>query len=345
MIIPKTNKIRITVKPPEGKPPSGHARVSISGNSVHRIINPSLGNVATFYGLPPGETDVTVIFSEGALYTQKMSIPAIGEFNATMAVAASATAENLRTLKKFAPLVRLHPEDDYRPSSVGWYLKRVMLRFDRSFRSDRQILDKGEVRPSNIAKQSGDGQSSGGRSKSSFFLQIPNDDNEHTTRRGSLASAICYARIIERKDHKDLQYWFFYPYNGLAKGEHEGDWEHISIRIFQGKPTGYYFGTHNGGKVHLPKDVALVGRHVVVYSAKHSHASYPTAGKQVRSLAPHDHTADGGPEWRTWRRLKPIDRRLGWVRYSGHWGEIGDLPWTSGPYGPAHQAPWSGDGF
>lgn len=345
MIIPKTNKVGITVQPPDGEPVSGHARVSIAGNSIHRIINPSLGNVATFHGVPSGETDVTVSFSGGGSYSQKLSIPASGDFAATMAVAASAAADNLRLLKNFAPLVRLHPNDDYRPSSVGWYLKRVIMRLDRRVWADRQILDKGEVRPANIAKQSSDGQSSGGRSKSSFFLQIPNDDDEQATRRGSLASAVCYARIIERKHHKDLQYWFFYPYNGLSLGEHEGDWEHISIRVAEGKAVKYYFATHGDGQERYPRDVDLVGRHVVVYSARHSHASYPTAKTHVRSLAPDDHTANGGPEWRTWRRLKTIDRRLGWVRYSGHWGEIGDLPWTSGPHGPAHQSPWSGDAF
>ena len=57
-------------------------------------------------------------------------------------------------LWRFAPVVRLHPSDSYRPSSGDWYLARTQMRFDHSGCSDDQILNKGQITPWNIDLQS-----------------------------------------------------------------------------------------------------------------------------------------------------------------------------------------------
>ncbi len=250
-------------------------------------------------------------------------------------------------VRQLAPEVRLHSRDSYRPASTLWYMQRVHMRLHRRLRSDDQVLNKGQVTPAAIAAQSRRGQSSGGRSKSDFFLQIPNDRDEKTTRQGDLASAVCYAHTIEGRGYLDIQYWFFYAYNGdpvLGKSHipgveivgHEGDFEHITVRVINGKASHVYYAAHNGGEWHPAASCMNSEGRPVVYSAHHSHASFPTAGRKS-----FDHMDASGPVWRTWERLEWVDRtNPSWLNYSGHWGEMGNFEFTSGPYGPKFKPAW-----
>lgn len=257
-------------------------------------------------------------------------------------------------IRKFAPEVRIHPEEQYLPSLVEWYLHRIRMRFDVQGGSDDAILGKGQVTLENIANQSNREQESGAGYPSDFFLQIPNDGDEESTRRGFLGSAACYAHTLPYTDYTDIQYWFFYPYNGdITPGPlnfaHEGDFEHITVRVsYSGEMVQAFYAAHGEeGRWHSPKDITInsSGR-PVVYSAKSSHASYLTSGEQKReSFLPNDHTADGGPVWNTWDNLSRLDEtNPNWIRFSGRWGEIGNQDFTTGPRGPMFQESWNGDG-
>lgn len=46
-------------------------------------------------------------------------------------------------MQRFAPVVRLYPSDEYRPSSAEWYLQRTHMRFHHSDCSDCQIPQQG----------------------------------------------------------------------------------------------------------------------------------------------------------------------------------------------------------
>lgn len=50
---------------------------------------------------------------------------------------------------RFAPVVYLHPDDVYKPSSVGWYLQKVRMRYNQpealGFCTDDQILPPNEA--------------------------------------------------------------------------------------------------------------------------------------------------------------------------------------------------------
>ena len=260
------------------------------------------------------------------------------------------TAEYIR---KFAPEVRIHPEEQYLPSSIEWYLRRIIMRFNVKGGSDDAILGKGQVNLENIANQSNHGQISGASYPSDFFLQIPNDSDEENTRHGSLDSAICYVRTLPYTDYADIQYWFFYPYNGdITPGPlnfaHEGDFEHITVRVsYNGEMVQAFYAAHDKeGQWHSPKDITMnsAGR-PVVYSAKSSHASYPTSGEQKRkSIFPNDYTANGGLVWNTQQNLLRIsETQPNWIKFSGMWGEIGIMDFTTGPRGPAFQSAWNGD--
>lgn len=195
MRVPQRNTVRITIRFPIGHPPPQHARVSLHGGELHRVINPRHDHIATFHGVGAGPTNVTVTVKNYIVAREKTVVPEKGEHR--VAIAVPSTLHRARRLSEairvFAPLVRLHPDDHYRPASVGWYLSRVQMRFSTPARpwdpGDDQILDRGEVTKSNISKQSKDHESSGGAVPSRFFLEIPDNDSKEATRRGKSLTA------------------------------------------------------------------------------------------------------------------------------------------------------------
>ena len=245
----------------------------------------------------------------------------------------------LYAVLRFAPEIRLHSEESNEPSSVSWFLERVRMRRD-IFGPDEHILDRGDVTIETLISQSDGGEHSGdGSRQTQFFLEIHGDDKE-TTKQGDLASAECYVHFRRDPAHFssfDIQYWFFYPYNGFSVGEHEGDWEHITVGVTPDFDhiRRIFFSTHAGGDwLNRPEVDFNETGHPIVYSAKGSHASYSETGAHHRTGLPDDHTDDGGPIWQTWKNLKavgetfrPINGQL-LVKYTGRWGEIGKFDIT-----------------
>lgn len=262
--------------------------------------------------------------------------------------------------RRFAPVVRLHPNEVYAPANVHWYLSRVRMRHHRSVlrwcsllfficppvRLDAQLLDLGQVNAASLLAQRSGGQTSGvGSKRTDFFLEIDgSEQSQNETRRGSLESAVVYAHIRQAPSGSakfDIQFWFFYPFNGsivtapVYRPQHEGDWEHITVRVspdFQVADS-VFFAAHSGSDAWLPASaVSWDGSHPIVYSALGSHASYPTAGTQSRPpwvLMPDDHTSDGGHVWHTWQRVSVVGSFDNptpgneWIRYTGRWGQMG----------------------
>lgn len=262
---------------------------------------------------------------------------------------------------RYAPEVRLHPNDDNHPSSVSWYLDRVRMRRHRTNWPDAQLLNRGEVNVHSLISQSSGGEHSGqGRKRTQFFLEIEgSSETKAQVCRGDLGSAECYVHIRPApipQEGYDIQYWFFYPYNAFGPG-HEGDWEHCTARVnHAGELQKYFYASHARESQWVQAaQVATNGSgHPIVYSADESHACYPNAGKHGRGFLPDDETSDGGDECHTWSALRVIgsfdnpEPQQEWVKYTGHWGEIGaiiasDVLVTSGPYGPAFQAWWDND--
>lgn len=269
-------------------------------------------------------------------------------------------------IQRFAPEVHLYPDEVYRPSSVPWYLARVRMRRHRLFLPDQAILGVGQVNVTTLVSQQRGNEHSGQGGETRFFLQIQGD--EQVNRNGDLSTAECYAHFrpaIGGRPEFDIQYWFFYPYNGditaVLDPAHEGDWEHITVRVSPDlqRVVEVFFATHKRESRWLRDGYQLSqGTHPVVYSARHSHASYWTVGEQPRGgiagVLPNDRTAGGGPIWRTWERLVNVGTFEApapgqeWVRYTGRWGELGtrgasQALVSSGPFGPAFQPWWSDD--
>jgi hypothetical protein len=284
-------------------------------------------------------------------------------------------------IQRFAPVVKLHFDEQYLPASIPWYLSRVRMRFDISYRPDEQILETGSVNLESLISQTCHDQVSGlAMAPSNFFLEQTDgnggdnlDKYREETRKGTEpAGWVCYAHVRSvqpniHPDMYDVQYIFFYAYNGdIAQGSiesaHEADFEHITVRVEEDLNTIYqiYYSAHDGeGRwynqqtfVGIENGYSLneVGR-PIVYSAINSHASYPWAGRWDRGSIekPVEVPSDGGFEWDCRQNVANLGEKLHprkdmqWIHYSGRWGEIGEMNWTTGPYGPAYQNWWNSE--
>ena len=121
--------------------------------------------------------------------------------------------------------------------------------------------------------------------------------------RGNQSRAKAYVRVLEAADRRyvDLQFWFFYPYNGPGKfhvtigdliddhvradtaGRHYGDWEHVTLRLTcdPWRLQDVYLSRHSISKwMGGLSALRFSGSHPIIYIARDSHAHYPSAGIQ-----------------------------------------------------------------
>jgi hypothetical protein len=296
-------------------------------------------------------------------------------------------------MRRFAPIVLLHDQDENRPSSVDWYLNQgTTLRFNRKLSCvDHKWIDPYQIQyGSNLLGWEDhqvtafcinwEWQTSGPWHRTSdFFIQIWPDSNWERTTCGDIASAIAYAHVTRAQevDTYKVSYFFFYPYNGSlyydgpgrdqkAGGAHEGDWEQIHV-IVAPDPEGEWviekiaYAAHDGGDWYYPHEFTLSDGHPIVYSAWHSHASYPEGGQHNRVWPKADDycctlSDDNCIIWNTlWtgggvRNIGEKDYPrpgMEWIQYSGRWGKVGAYGGDcrpgfcySGPYGPAYGGGW-----
>ena len=126
---------------------------------------------------------------------------------------------------------------------------------------------------------------------------------------GNQPRAKAFVSVIEAAGHGsvDLQFWFFYPFNGPGKfhvtigrvvddhvrmdtcGRHYGDWEHVTLRLVRAAGSSglpwrlqdVYLSRHSFSKwLGGVSALRFAGRHPIVYVARDSHAHYPAAGVQ-----------------------------------------------------------------
>jgi hypothetical protein len=269
-------------------------------------------------------------------------------------------------MERFAPVVYLHPDEEYHPSDVEWYLDRVALVHGSEAAI---VLEKGEVNAYTLISQvinskHPDNEATGSHGSGTLdIVQYSGYGNEVTTYRlrhagSALAKGVtrmgceangkdlpvgspCYVHVrpvVGYPEMIDITYWFFYPYQGdypispgLNCGSHEGDWEHITVRVGDNGTTIHqvFFGRHTSseGQWMNPSEVTFIqGTHPVVYSARYSHASYATAGKTDRAWNADDYTSGDGPVWDTRGTSKNMGELnapypgMDWIRFTGRWG-------------------------
>jgi Vacuolar protein sorting-associated protein 62 len=165
---------------------------------------------------------------------------------------------------------------------------------------------------------------------------------------GHQARAQALVSVVDapHDSYLDLQFWFFYPYNGPGKfyvrigklaqdhvrlrtaGRHYGDWEHVTLRLAP-KPwrlRDVYLSRHSiskwmGGISRLH----FAGQHPIIYIAAYSHAHYPAPGTHyyrrvwfkdfwiAKVTVDLEDWTDDGAEFDTWRHYRLIHSNLaGW---------------------------------
>ena len=221
---------------------------------------------------------------------------------------------------KYAPEVRLHPDEQYWPARViAHFLQHAELKysFTRSYSITKSDAGFGEIEAWRLGLGSGIRSypqlgCTGGKwfkasdltrpyesgrigclagSQEGFFLNL--DDDFRAGEPNNLANVPVYYEFLSGRY---VQYYFFYAYDDAFPGniaDHEGDWERIVIKL---SPTNtpqrvaYYF--HNCQfldrdwnampKVDNNGNASSSGTHLVVWAARGTHGSWPEVGDGQR---------------------------------------------------------------
>jgi hypothetical protein len=212
--------------------------------------------------------------------------------------------------QQFAPFVYFHSAEGNMPCSTNWYLPQVG--YTHVVNGVQTTFQPGATGWTPLVSFPYPNADVGD------CLFIPGDvvSSEDppgpaaTIRAGNPATATAYVHAVPVTEDADgnpvewldLQYWFFYAFNGAESvaaqewgahessrtnmSNHEADWEHVVVRIDTScTVVGVFFAQHDWGEwvpsaAQDPDNGYTLtnGSQVVVYAALGSHASYPTAG-------------------------------------------------------------------
>ncbi len=284
--------------------------------------------------------------------------------------------------ERYAPVVWLHPKEEYQPLRVDSFLKASRLTWRTRKGNEKEVAERGKL----VARRLGRGCDQGCYSVGGYLapeLTRPYFERDRVRglerkrgfaldladpqRRGEGADAPMLYEIGVRKaaDELRITYWFFYgfsvPYLSFREGgksvvpvSHEGDWENIDVvlGLANGAPRRVEYAAHGGE----PQRVAWTAverhgddrTHPVAYSARNSHASYPTAAPRRTKdnelcLAGSTRLCsvelrDRGTRWAPWEKgddglVNAVDEP--WYGFGGAWGKAGAVPDSTGPLGPS----------
>jgi len=160
-----------------------------------------------------------------------------------------------------------------------------------------------------------------------------------------------------------IQYWFFYPFNGptIGFGTHQGDWEHFSIMANSDctERVAYKDFAHGSSDKWQTTFSSLEEENgsLVLYSAVNSHATYTTEGKHKGGTAVTKDKTSKGDRWFpdvlvnpgettcTAEGRKPMPGTE-WIDWAGNWGTASAWDGVlTGAWGGAGEACPSGPHF
>jgi len=254
------------------------------------------------------------------------------------------------------------------PANVQWYFPQVRMRMHHNNCPDHAVLDFGYVNTASLIAQSHSRMTLGwtGCSHTSpvqysngswhdddhFFLQAGTDDQVHPGIHTGADGWKVYAHAYRNNiGGTSIQYWFFYAYNDyISSANHEGDWEHVNVRLDASEQvSAVHYSQHDNLLTYTPGQLTWSGTHPQVWVADGSHANYPS-----QSACGSGCWTNYDQRWFTWaggkgsaaglqgggiinvgERFAPMAGQE-WIRYSGRWGEVGNVDGTSGPRGPVY---------
>jgi len=281
---------------------------------------------------------------------------------ASVGLEASLTLQEQQSLaEKYAPILKLHPDERYFPCSYDFFLKHASL-----WLGDAQLLGEGELNESTLVDEKRLEQK---RKEMKAEFTGPEDytlickDSAFQGQKDALSDCRVYASvrngILETDEHVvEILYIFMSASTGTDASctcvcpdffVRECNFEHVTVTLDKSRQdirSVYYsqYGLLDGVRVYRG-DVPLRGYRPIVYSAKFQHALYPAPGCWPRNWCfANDYTADGGVEWDPKVQLvfDKAHRFYGngkgsqWLQFEGAWS-------PNGIFGPLKQHWWNQD--
>lgn len=298
--------------------------------------------------------------------------------------------------KKYAPLLRQHPDEKFPLANADWFLQNAGLMQVKDGK-EVELIPPGKVTIDKLKNLTIDvkGKKEPVMRKTgtegdidTLKLFIPKN-NYSNVQKGAGAKPVCYAfpRFVDEGKAIEIAYMFFNAYNGtvgsniplvtpvldtLGVGHHEGDWEHISVRLDPTgqKIAGIFYATHGSteGKWHRSPNTNLTSSdgyklkdgQPVTWSTLDTHGNHNYAGtikreppsafkaiiKTLGLLV--EKTSDKGKQYDCRQMLEiftPDDpsKNHPWLDFRGRWGgKVKDKSMADerGPDGPAFKDWW-----
>ena len=119
--------------------------------------------------------------------------------------------------RHYAPVVNFHSQEAYFPSTVEWYLAQTTMRMT-TYPSFNESVDA-----ANVGTQTGFGSTSGDY-HNNFYLDS-SIESQSGQELGDAKVYVHFENVVS--GYLDIQYWFFYPYNGPSWIKVKIGWEQI----------------------------------------------------------------------------------------------------------------------
>ena len=221
--------------------------------------------------------------------------------------------EKANILKTFAPRIYMDKNEKYMPSSIDYVKPFVDRVYDETLKKPIYTTKEKITDPT---------------TKLDYF-------------KGDLANAKLYSFWVDKGDYVDLTYWEFSPYNwgktvyGTEYGNHVGDWEHVTVRLYKFTQDGITYVKPNltllsyhawMGKSSFNTMTKVDGTHPVVYCANGSHGMYKSPGEHVYInyvVVVLSDVASQGAQWDTWNSLVTLQYDTNTQRGTG----LGSSAW------------------
>lgn len=167
-----------------------------------------------------------------------------------------------------------------------------------------------------------------------------------------------YGRVVVDGSETYLQYWVYYYFNQKTTeftiGEHEGDWEMVTVHLETATltPSWITYAQHEGGET-CPWGInSAAGNHTIVWVADGSHASYflpgshaiwaDSAGGGIVQIGT-DYTASANSYFADTPAVVDVSTPPSWITWSGWWGSSSGvvlLGEDKSPKSPGAQPSW-----
>ncbi|XP_057459103.1 hypothetical protein At1g04090-like [Lotus japonicus] len=291
--------------------------------------------------------------------TNSKALPIVCLKNTKSSLSSIPNLDQIEALvKAYSPYMYLHPMEEYLPSSVDWFFTNGALLYEKR----KSSIKKYPIEPTGSNLPLGDPNDD-----AIYWIDLPEDGvNRERVKKGDLQSAHAYVHVkpMLGGTFTDIVMWIFYPFNGGArakvactniplwtKGEHVGDWEHVTLRVsnFSGELWRVYFSQHSKGQWVEAHGLEFQnGNRPVAYSSLHGHALFPKPGlvmQGVRGFGVRNDAAKSEVVMDMGKGFEIVSAQyLGseitepiWLNYKMDWGP------KEGPKGPKQKDFWTGD--